>query len=119
MGLLRSRTFWGVVFIIGGILFLLQSLDVFEGGDLIWGLLFILVGGLFLSGFWANRSQWWYIVPGLLFLGIGASSLSSALLPEKIAGPLDGMFVLGALGVGFWLVYLASPGNWWAIIPAA
>jgi hypothetical protein len=117
MKLLRSRTFWGLVFIVGGILFLLQSLEVLKGGDLFWGLLFLLVGCLFLSAFWTNRSQWWYIVPGMLFLGIGASSLSQAFLPEDIANTLDGVFVLGGLGIGFWLVYLVSPANWWAIIP--
>jgi hypothetical protein len=117
MKILRDRSFWGIVFIAGGILFLLQSLDVLQGGDYFWGLLFLLLGGLFISGFWANRSQWWYIVPGMLFLGLGASSLSQAILPEKISNPLDGMFVLGGLGLGFWLLYLASPGNWWAIIP--
>jgi len=117
MKLLRSKTFWGIIFIVGGILFLLQSLDVLKGGDLFWGVLFLLVGGLFLSAFWENRSQWWCIVPGMLFLGIGASSLSQALLPENIADTLDSVFVLGGLGIGFWLVYLVSPANWWAIIP--
>jgi len=117
MKLLRSRTFWGLVFIVGGILFLLQSLEVLKGGDLFWGLLFLLVGGLFLSAFWDNRSQWWYIVPGMLFLGIGAGSLSQAFFPEDIADTLDSMFILGGLGIGFWLVYLVSPVNWWAIIP--
>jgi len=117
MKLLRSRTFWGVVFITGGIMFLLQSLDVLRGGDLFWGLLFLLVGGLFLSAYWANRSQWWFIVPGMLFLGIGAGSLSQTFFREDIADTLESMFVLGGLGIGFWLVYLVSPANWWAIIP--
>jgi hypothetical protein len=117
MKILRSRTFWGTVFIAGGILLLLQSLEVFKGADLFWGLFFILVGGLFISAFWANRSQWWYIVPGVLFLGIGANSLSQAILPENISNTLGGLFILGSLGLGFWLVYLVSPGNWWAIIP--
>jgi hypothetical protein len=117
MNILRSRTFWGVVLIIGGILAFLQSFDVFNGGDIFWGLLMLFVGGLFISVFWANRSQWWFLVPGTLFLGIGLSSLSDAILPENISDPISGMFVLGGLGVGFWLVYLVSRGNWWAIIP--
>ena len=117
MNILRSRTFWGLIFILGGIMFLLQTFDVLRGGDIFWGLLFILVGVLFLSAFWSNRSQWWYIVPGMLFLGIGASSISDAILAEDIADTLDAVFVLGGLGLGFWLLYLASPGNWWAIIP--
>jgi hypothetical protein len=117
MKILRSRSFWGIVFILGGILFLLQSLKVLKGGDLFWGLLFILVGVLFLSAFWSNRSQWWSILPGMLFLGLGANALSQAFLPEDISNKLDGLFILGSLGIGFWGVYLIRPVNWWAIIP--
>jgi len=117
MKLLRSSSFWGAVFIVGGILFLLQSLEVLKGGDLFWGLLFGLVGGLFLSAFWGNRRQWWFIVPGMLFLGIGASLLSQVFLPSNISDKLDGVFVLGSLGLSFWLIYLINPANWWAIIP--
>jgi hypothetical protein len=117
MKILRSRTFWGIVFILGGILFLLQSLDVLRGGDLFWGLIFGLVGCLFLSAFWGNRSQWWFLVPGMLFLGIGASLISKTFLPSNISDSLDSLFILGSLGISFWLIYLVSPVNWWAIIP--
>lgn len=117
MKLISSRTFWGVVFIFGGILFLLQQLNVLKGGDLFWGLMFGLAGVLFLSSFWGNRSQWWFIIPGMLFLGIAAGLLSQALLPAKTADVLNGIFVLGALGIGFWLIYLINRAFWWAIIP--
>jgi hypothetical protein len=117
MNILRSRSFWGVIFIIGGLLYLLQALDVIQGGDIFWGLFFLLVGGLFLSAYWNNRSQWWFIVPGTLFLGIGASALSEAILPDKISSAIGGMFVLGGLGIGFCLIYLLFPANWWAILP--
>jgi hypothetical protein len=117
MKLLRSRTFWGCVFIAGGILFLLQSLNVLKGEELFWGLLFGLIGGLFLTSFFGRRSQWWFLVPGMLFLGIGASLLSEAFLPSKTADVLSGLLILGSLGVSFWLIYLLSPVNWWAIIP--
>ncbi len=117
MNLLRSRNFWGVVLIVGGILFLLQALNVLKGGDLFWGLMFIVLGCILLSGFWTNRSQWWFLVPGMLFLGLGAGMLSNALLPEDISNPLEGVFILGGLGLGFWLVYYFNPANWWAIIP--
>lgn len=117
MKLLGSRTFWGVVFIFGGILFLLQSLDVLRGGDLFWGLMFGLVGVLFLSGLWGNRRQWWFLVPGMLFLGVAASLFSQAILPSKTSDELNGVFILGSLGISFCLIYLISPSNWWAIIP--
>jgi hypothetical protein len=117
MKLISSRNFWGAVFVLGGILFLLQNLDVIRGGDLFWGLIFGLVGVLFLSAFIGNRRQWWLLIPGTLFVGIAASQFSQALLPSKTTDVIEGIFVLGALGVGFWLIYLLSPSNWWAIIP--
>ncbi len=118
MNILRSRTFWGVIFIVGGVLFLLQSLGVMKGENLFWGLVFAVVGVLFLYAFWVNRLQWWYLVPGMLFLGIGASLLASTIFAENVSNALEGIFVLGGLGIGFGLVYLVSPGNWWAIIPS-
>jgi hypothetical protein len=117
MKLLRSRTLWGCVFIAGGILFLLQSLNVLKGEDFFWGLMFGLIGGLFLASFVGNRHQWWLLVPGMLFLGIGVTLLFEALLPSKTADILSGLLILGSLGVSFWLIYLLSPVNWWAIIP--
>jgi hypothetical protein len=117
MKFLGSRNFWGVIFIVGGVLFLLQQINVLRGGDLFWGLMFGFVGAFFLSAFWGNRSQWWFIVPGMLFFGLAAGMFSQALLPSKTADILSGIFILGALGVSFWLIYLMKRGNWWAIIP--
>jgi hypothetical protein len=117
MKFLTSRNFWGVVLVLGGILFLLQQINVLKGGDLFWGLMFGLAGVLFLSAFWGNRNQWWFIVPGLLFLGLAAGMFSLALLPSKTADLLNGVFILGSLGVSFWVIYLINRANWWAIIP--
>lgn len=117
MKLLGSRSFWGLVFILGGILFLLQTLNVLKGGDLFWGLIFGLVGVLFLSAYWNRRSQWWFIIPGMLFLGIGASILVQAFLPSRAASILGGLFILGGLGLSFLFLYLINPAFWWAIIP--
>jgi hypothetical protein len=117
MKLIGSRTFWGMIFIVGGILFLLQNLDLIRGGDIFWGFIFGLVGVLFLTAFIGNRRQWWLLIPGCLFIGIGASQFTQAILPSKSASLFDGIFVLGGLGVGFLLIYIFSPSNWWAIIP--
>ena len=117
MKVIGSRTFWGMIFVVGGILFLLQNLDLIRGGDFFWGFVFGLVGVLFLSAFIRNIRQWWLLVPGCLFIGVGASQFAQALLPSKTASLFDGIFVLGGLGVGFLLIYLFSPSNWWAIIP--
>lgn len=117
MKLLRSGSFWGLIFILGGILFLLQALDVLKGKDLFAGLVFSVVGILFLSAFWSNRNQWRFILPAMLFLGIGAGLISQAVLPTETADYLEDFFILGSLGLGFWLVYWISPINWWTIIP--
>jgi hypothetical protein len=114
---LGSRTFWGLLFILGGFLFLLQELDVFQGADIFWGVMLGLIGLLFLSGFVGNRASWWVLIPGISLLGLAANSIVGAVLPGDAADILEGLLVLGGIGLSFWAVYLVSPGNWWAIIP--
>ena len=45
---LSSQVFWGIMLIVGGVLFLLQNLNVFQGGELFWGVAMGIVGVLFL-----------------------------------------------------------------------
>jgi len=44
-----SRILWGSLLVIGGILYLLQSLGVFSGGDIFWGIFLGLIGVIFLA----------------------------------------------------------------------
>jgi hypothetical protein len=113
---LGSTSFWGIVLIVAGALFMLQTLIGFPGGDL-FAVAALGIGSLlFLSAFVGNRAQWWPLIPGIILLGVAAGILVDMLLPET-AVDLSGLIILGGIGVSFWAVYLAAPRQWWAIIP--
>ena len=113
---LGNRLFWGILLVLGGVVFLLQNLGFFELGDLFWALLFGLGGLFFLSVFFPNRSNWWVLIPGLTLLSIAVLLIASRFLPA-FADMWGGSIVLGGIGLSFLLIYLVDRNNWWAIIP--
>ena len=116
MKILSSRIFWGLVLILGGVLFLLQNLGIFQGGDLFWGICLGVAGLLFLGVFVGDRQQWWALIPGIVLLAVGSLILLTSFVPgfNEILG---GMVILGGIGLSFLFVYLANRANWWALIP--
>jgi hypothetical protein len=118
MKVLSSRIFWGIVLIIGGVLLLLETFGIFEGGTLFWTMVGIVAGLLFLSIYVTNRDNWWALIPGIIFLTIGTMIGLNAYLPVFSDLHLSGPFILGGIALSFLLVYFAERSNWWAIIPA-
>jgi hypothetical protein len=109
------RVVAGVLLIAAGLLFLLQTFGIVRFvWDVIWTGLFAAGGVCFLWVFLERREQWWAAIPGMVLLGIGAQIGLSIL---GLDGLLGGAIFLGALSVAFWLVYLRSRENWWAVIP--
>jgi hypothetical protein len=108
----------GVLLLVAGVVFLLQSLGVMVfGAELVMGALFALGGLVFLRVWGGNRQgNWWAVIPGMTLLGIGALIGLGSIWPaaENLLG--GGLF-LGALSLAFWLVYLSNTKNWWAVIP--
>jgi hypothetical protein len=117
MKLLSSRITWGVLLILGGILFLLQNLELITFGSLIWGLLFAFGGFVFLSVYASNRENWWSLIPAFVLLSI-AGLIILGFFFEDLASRIGGSLFLGGIGLAFVLVYLVDRRNWWAIIPA-
>ena len=111
-----NRLFWGILLILGGVVFLLQNLGYFQLGDLFWALLFGLGGLFFLSVFFPNRANWWALIPGLTLLSIAVLLVTTRFLPA-FADLWGGSIVLGGIGLSFLLIYLLDRNNWWAIIP--
>lgn len=116
MKILANRLFWGIVLILGGILFLLQNLGIFQGSDLFWGVSLAVAGILFLGVFYGDRQHWWALIPGMVLLSIGVLILLSAFVPGFDEG-LGGLIILAGIGLGFIFVYLADHAHWWALIP--
>jgi len=109
---------WGVLLIAGGVLFLLQTLDIVgHGAALVVALLFGAGGMAFAYVFLRNRARWWAVIPGFALLGLATLMVAEQVLPGKLGGMVGGPIFLGALGLSFWVVYLNQRDHWWAIIP--
>jgi hypothetical protein len=118
MKLFSSRLFWGLVFVIGGVLLLLDTFGIFKGGALFWTIVSGVAGLLFVYLFVKNRENWWALIPGIIFITISATIGLNSFLPGFNQSGLSGTIMLGGIALSFLLVYLAERSNWWAIIPA-
>ncbi len=114
---LESRVLWGALLILAGIVFLLQNIIGFPIGGIFWGVIFGVGGFVFLTVYLNNRQQWWAVIPGFSLLGIGFTILVSSLLP-RLGNYIGGTVILGGIALSFLFVYLTDRNNWWAIIPA-
>ena len=118
MKVLSSRLFWGVMLVLGGILLLLDTFDIFRGGALFWTIIGAIAGILFLSLFITNRDHWWALIPGTIFIAISATIGLDTFMPGFSDTNLDGPILLGGIALSFLFVYIAERSYWWAIIPA-
>jgi hypothetical protein len=108
------RLLLGVLLVLGGILALLDAMNVISnGGGIFWGLIFGAGGLIFLYMLINNRENWWAAFPAFTLLGLAASSF----LPKSL-GAYDGLVFFAGISLGFWWVYFTDKQRWWAIIPA-
>jgi hypothetical protein len=117
MNWITSRTFWGVLLIIGGIIFLLENLGILAIGGAFWGVILGVAAVGFLSVYLSNRENWWALIPGMVLLSVSVLIILNTIFPGD-TGALGGVIVLGGIGLAFLLIYLTNRENWWAIIPA-
>jgi len=118
MKLSNFRVLWGSLLILAGALFMAQNLNLIPSAwGIIWGLFFGIAGGVFLYAFSTDRSQWWTLIPALALFGLMLLIIGDAYLP-RFTDELGGSVILGAIGLGFWVVYLVKRDAWWAVIPA-
>lgn len=113
---LESRILWGILLILGGVVFLLQSLGLFQFGDLLWTFVLLLAGAVFFSVFFNDRKHWWALIPGCTLVSIALLLVVSRFLPQ-VGDAWGGAFVLGGIALGFLIITLLDRQNWWAIIP--
>jgi len=116
MKALASRTLWGSLLILGGILFLLDNLGYIKIGGLVWAIILAVGGLVFVSVFLGDRQHWWALIPGIILLAVAATMAVGYLFPGQ--ADLGGMIVLGGISLAFWVVYFVNREHWWAIIPA-
>ncbi|HJR80642.1 MAG TPA: hypothetical protein VJ821_11260 [Anaerolineales bacterium] len=110
---LDPRLLLGALFILGGILSLLDALNIISNaGGIFWGLIFAAGGTVFLYILLNDRESWWAAFPAFTLFGLAGSSL----LPDSLE-PFDGLVFFLGISLGFWWVYFTHPEHWWAIIP--
>lgn len=108
------RLIIGALLVLGGLLSLLDAMDIIsDGGGIFWGLLFAAGGLIFLSMLINNRENWWAAFPAFTLLGLALSSF----LPESLEA-FEGLVFFAGISAGFWWVYFTGIDRWWAIIPA-
>lgn len=114
---MNRRLFLGVFFLFVGLAALFSNLGYFSLQKYVWPGLLAGGGLIFLYFFLASKSNWWAAIPGSILLAIGLTSALPWVAPG-LETRMGGSMVLAGISLGFWLVYLRTPGNWWAIIPA-
>jgi hypothetical protein len=116
MKLLHSRAIWGVLLILLGVLFLLESLAILTLGSA-WAILFGAAGLAFGYAYIEDRSRWWAVIPAMALIGIAGLIGITTLFPT-VGGQWGAGFFLGALGLSFWIIYITTNfEQWWAMIP--
>lgn len=109
----EPAVYGGIILILAGVLYLLQSFGLLANvGDIFWGAFFLVGGVLFLVAFFTG--SWWAVIPGCVLAAIGVLIL----LPDSLQ-LFGGAVFLGGLALAFWVVYAtAARERWWALIPA-
>ncbi len=116
MKVLQSRVLWGILLILVGLLFLLESLEMLDLGSA-WAVLFAAAGLIFGYVFIEDRTKWWTTIPAMALLGIGGLIGLDALLAGDV-GSWGASLFLGSLGLAFLIIYLTTQREqWWALIP--
>ena len=108
------RLWLGVLLVLGGILALLDTMDIISNaGGLFWGLIWGAAALVFLYMLINDRQSWWAAFPAFTLLGLSAQSF----LPDSLS-QFDGLVFFAGISLGFWWVYFRDMvSHWWAIIP--
>lgn len=111
------RVLWGLLLVLAGVLFLLNSIGTITIGEYQWAIILGIGGFAFLSVFLADREQWWALFPSFGLL-IGASAIFIENAFPGLRGDYIGAIALGGIGLAFLLIFLTNLKHWWALIPA-
>lgn len=111
------RILWGLLLILAGVLFLLNSMGTITIGEYQWAIILGIGGLAFLSIFISDRNQWWWLFPAFALLMVSMIIWVENAFPS-VPGDISGVIAMGGIGLAFLLVFLINFANWWALIPA-
>jgi hypothetical protein len=116
---LTDRADWGflipayVLWAVAGLVALV-TLDILTG-DFVALYVLSAVALPFLVVFVRNPPQWWALIPAYVLLCVGAMVV---LIEQGALGDLlIPAYVMFAVAIPFFVVYLRNPKHWWALIP--
>lgn len=107
------RLWIGILMVFGGVLILLENLNILSNvSNIFWGAIWGLIGLFFLFMLFKDRNNWWAAFPAFTLIGLAASSF----LPESLEA-FDSLVFFAGISIAFWWVYFSDTSHWWAIIP--
>jgi len=111
----NPRFLLGILLVVGGFLSLLDVMGVISNaGGIFWGLVFAVGGLIFLYILFSDQANnWWAAFPGFTLLGMAVSSF----LPNSLA-VFSGLAFFAGISLAFWYVYFSAHQRCGAIIPA-
>jgi hypothetical protein len=110
------RILIGSLLVVGGIVFLLENMNIVSLGDIFWGIVLTIVGIGFVVFYFRNKPHWWALIPGFILITLG-SQLFVEFASPGFGETYGDIYTLAGFAVSFFAVYVAAPYNWWAIIP--
>jgi hypothetical protein len=110
------RVVVGVILLILGALFLLQSFDLLPIGGWLWSIPFAIVGIAFLIVLLGGKQNWWAVIPGIILLDLALIIILGEFAPD-FNNTYGGTIFLAGMALTFLIVYLFDTNKWWAIIP--
>lgn len=111
------RVLWGLLLILAGVLFLLNSIGTITIGDFQWAIILVIGGLAFLSVFIVDRNHWWALFPAFGLL-IGGTIIFLEKAFPALPGDFGGAIAMAGIGLAFLLIFVSNIANWWALIPA-
>lgn len=104
--------------IAGLILLSMVSVGVGLSGDLIAVYVLSAIALPFLVVYLLNRENWWALIPAYVMGAIiGILVIEDLWFVRRNPGDIVGAYVMFAIALPFFYVYLRNRENWWALIP--
>ena len=112
----RSRNWWALI--PGGVMLFLALTTLLvdrAGGEWVGAMFLLLIGLTFLFVYLNNRARTWALIVAYVF---GVLSIAPMLAAFDEMAAYFGAVFLFAIALPFFILYVRSMENWWAIIPA-
>jgi hypothetical protein len=115
---INLRLILGLLMILAGMLSVFQYMNILSGtvGD-IFGAVLLGAGGIIFMTIFVRRRWWWAAVPGISLLGLAAANILDIFIPTA-GGKINGLIILGCIGLSFLVINYYNREHWWALIPS-